>query len=154
MRSVAFTDSGSLISASRDGTVRHWRPTRTSPPAYDDTIIFQSSEFVNSLAFIHRTTAFPNGLVISGGRDTILDVRSTDSTPEQDPERLLIGHQGNICSLDSFSDDEIEYLISGSWDSSAKIWDITKGQELVTLEGHTASVWAVLAYGRDIVITG
>jgi len=33
------------------------------------------------------------------------------------------------------------------------IWDVEKGEPVATLEGHEASVWAVLAYDQDTVIT-
>lgn len=91
---------------------------------------------------------------MSGGKDTLIDVRKPGQAPDSDPERLLLGHQGNVCALDVCLDGKIPYLVSGSWDASAMVWDIEKGESTATLEGHQASVWAVLAYDQDTIITG
>lgn len=44
--------------------------------------------------------------------------------------------------------------MSGSWDASAMVWDVEKGEATATFEGHGASVWAVLAYDESTVVTG
>ena len=44
--------------------------------------------------------------------------------------------------------------MSGSWDSTAKVWEIGKWEVAVDLAGHTATVWSVLAFNQEIVITG
>ena len=67
---------------------------------------------------------------------------------------MLLGHEGNVCALDACLEADDPYIISGSWDQSAKIFSVAKGQEIATLEGHQGSVWAVLAYDKDVVLTG
>lgn len=67
---------------------------------------------------------------------------------------MLLGHEGNVCALDVCPDSKTPYLVSGSWDSSAMIWDVGKGESIATLEGHSASVWAVLAFDSKHVVTG
>lgn len=81
-------------------------------------------------------------------------MRQLGREPDADAERLLLGHQGNVCALDVCPDPTTPYLVSGSWDSSAMIWDVQKGESTVTLEGHSGSVWDVLAYDNTKVITG
>ena len=46
--------------------------------------------------------------------------------------------------------------ISGASDSTLKVWDIEKGQELLTLKGHVALVFRVAftRNGRRIVSSG
>ena len=34
------------------------------------------------------------------------------------------------------------------------VWDVAKGESTATLNGHSGSVWAVLAYDSDKVVTG
>lgn len=66
---------------------------------------------------------------------------------------MLLGHEGNICALDVSRFHTPARIVSGSWDSSARIWDVEKGESVATLEGHGAAVWAVLWYDKDTVIT-
>lgn len=51
---------------------------------------------------------------------------------------LEIGHEGAVNSLNI--DSESLTLISGSWDSTAKIWDLESGECTSTLEGHKYAV--------------
>lgn len=81
-------------------------------------------------------------------------MRQPGQPAESDAYRLLLGHQGNICTLDAWQDAKTGYLVSGSWDASAIVWDVEKGEATATFEGHGASVWAVLAYDESTVITG
>ena len=90
---------------------------------------------------------------MSGGKEAILDVRRPGQPSDQDPERILVGHSGNICALD-VCPSGTHYVVSGSWDASARLWDVEKGEEMALLEGHEAAVWAVLAFDRNMVITG
>ena len=34
-------------------------------------------------------------------------------------------------------------LLTGSWDKTARLWDVATGQEVRTLTGHRDSVWGV-----------
>ncbi len=45
-------------------------------------------------------------------------------------------------------------MVSGSWDGSARLWKIGKWECEALLEGHGGSVWSVLAYDSDTIITG
>ena len=143
-----------VLSASRDATVRVWRLTSSKPPAYDDSIAMHGSAFINSLATLPSSKDYPAGLIVSGGKDAIIDVREPGRPPDANAERMLLGHEGNVCALDVCLETEPPYVVSGSWDASARIWDIAKGESTATLEGHEGSVWAVLAYDKETVITG
>lgn len=152
VRAVVFPSSKTIFSASRDGTVRQWTLTSPKPPTYDDTIAVQSTSFVNSLAYIPPTKAYPEGFIVSAGKDTIIDVRPPGRAPDQNAERLLLGHAHNVCTLDVSADGKSIY--SGGWDKQARIWDVERGECTAELEGHEASVWAILALDQDHIITG
>lgn len=154
VRAVAFAGSDALISASRDATVRFWQRTPKAESGFDETIAHHGTAFVNSCAFIAPSPEHPSGLIVSGGKDTIIDVRPPGQPPESDAERLLLGHQSNVCALDVSPEPESRMIISGSWDASAMIWDVEKGEATAHLEGHQGSVWAVLIFDRKLVITG
>ncbi|KAG9677765.1 PFU-domain-containing protein, partial [Aureobasidium melanogenum] len=152
VRAVVSPSARCIFSASRDGTVRQWLLTSPNPPAYDDTIAVQATSFVNSLTFAAPSSAHSEGLLISAGKDTIIDVRPPLQSPDTDPERLLIGHANNVCSLDASSDGDT--LVSGGWDTQARVWSISKGECTAELKGHDAAVWAVMVFDDKTVITG
>ncbi|CAD0091551.1 unnamed protein product [Aureobasidium mustum] len=152
VRAVVSPSARCIFSASRDGTVRQWLLTSPNPPTYDDTIAVQATSFVNSLTFAAPSSTHSEGLLISAGKDTIIDVRPPFQSPDTDPERLLIGHANNVCSLDASADGDT--LVSGGWDTQARVWSISKGECTAELKGHDAAVWAVLVYDDKTVITG
>ncbi|PGH13528.1 hypothetical protein AJ80_06278 [Polytolypa hystricis UAMH7299] len=152
VRAVAFPNSKTVLSASRDATVRVWKLLSTPPPTYDYNISSHGSAFINSLAYYPPTADFPEGLIFSGGQDTIIEARQPSKPADGNAEALLLGHGHNVCAIDVCP--EGGWVVSGSWDSSAKIWRVGKWECEVTLEGHKGSVWAVLAYDNDTIVTG
>lgn len=152
MRSVVFPEPNVVLSASRDSTVRVWKLLSATPPHVDCTISSHGSDFINALAYLPPNAQFSEGLIVSGGKDTIIDVRRPGRSPEDNAEALLLGHSGNVCALDA--DPEGQWIVSGSWDAQARIWKVGKWECDAVLEGHQGSVWAVLAWAPDIVVTG
>ncbi|MBI2926534.1 MAG: serine/threonine protein kinase [Verrucomicrobia bacterium] len=57
------------------------------------------------------------------------------------PWWVLRGHRAPISSV-AFSPDG-QWVATGSWDRTAKIWEATSGQELRTLQGHMAEISSV-----------
>ena len=53
---------------------------------------------------------------------------------------MLSGHTNMVYGV-AFSPDG-RLVATASWDKTAKVWDVTSGQEVRTLFGHTAEVWA------------
>lgn len=53
---------------------------------------------------------------------------------EGNPVQELLGHEGAVNSLSQAVESE---LVSGSWDGTAKIWDVETGKVKETLTGHT-----------------
>jgi phospholipase A-2-activating protein len=135
-----------VISASRDKSVRSW--FRIGANAFSENKIYLGhTNFVNSLAFLKPTTEYTNGLIISGSSDKTINVFDLENA--QDPIYSLIGHSENVCALDVTPSG---YVVSGSWDKTAKIWK--NWQEACTLKGHSHAVWAVLAVDDDLIFTG
>lgn len=107
---------------------------------------------MNAITYLPPTSDYPDGLVISGGKDTIIDVRRPGKPPEDNAEALLLGHSHNVCALDVCIDGG--FVVSGSWDGSARLWRIGTWDCEALLEGHEGSVWTVLAYDSKTIITG
>ncbi|KAH3670257.1 hypothetical protein WICMUC_004910 [Wickerhamomyces mucosus] len=139
VKAVVSPFNDTIISASRDSTVRVW--SKNNEGQWDSTINFKSNAFINSLTFDAE-----NNLVISGGQDKLINITDLYSS-SLDSKYVLIGHDSNVCALDS-KDDQV---ISGSWDTTAKVWEnnILK----YTLEGHNASVWGVKILSKDRFLT-
>ncbi|EER40669.1 ubiquitin homeostasis protein lub1 [Histoplasma capsulatum H143] len=152
VRAVAFPDPNTVLSASRDATVRVWKLTSTPPPFYDYTISSHGSAFINSLAYYPPSSDHPDGLIFSGGQDTIIEAREPGKPADANATAMLLGHSHNVCSIDVCP--EGKWVVSGSWDSSAKLWKIGKWECEVTFEGHQGSVWAVLAFDQNTIVTG
>ncbi|KAK0628316.1 PUL domain-containing protein [Bombardia bombarda] len=153
VRAVCFPTGSIVLSASRDHTVRLWRKTSKSP-AYDDTITSQGHGYINSLTFIRPTPNYPDGLIVSSGAEPVIEVKKPTSTSTENAERLLVGHGNNVCALDASPKGSI--VVSGSWDGKAIVWRTDKWEMAHHLihEGDVKSVWAVLAYDENTVITG
>lgn len=119
---------------------------------YDCTIKTHGKEFVNSLAIVPSSPAFPEGLIVSSGKDQIIDVRQPNKALGDDADALLLGHISNVCALDASVDGK--FIVSGSWDADARVWEVGKWDDSTVLPGHEASVWAVLCYDNATIITG
>lgn len=152
VRGVSFPTSKAVLSASRDGTVRIWNLLSGNPPLYDATISSNTTAFVNCVTYLPPTPQFPEGLIVSGGKDTVIEVRLPSKKPEDNAEALLLGHSHNVCSLDV--DPAGRFIVSGSWDAEARIWLAGKWECEAVLKGHEGSVWAVLAFDSETIITG
>ncbi|KAH8701794.1 putative polyubiquitin binding protein [Talaromyces proteolyticus] len=152
VRAVAFLNSKVVSTASRDATVRIWKQISSPPPTYDCTIASHGSGFINSLAYYPPTSEYPEGLIFSGSQDTIIDARQPSKASDDNADAMLLGHGHNVCSIDVCS--EGEWIVSGSWDATARLWRVGNWATEVVFDGHQGSVWAVLAYDKYTVITG
>ncbi|SLM34914.1 polyubiquitin binding protein (doa1 ufd3) [Lasallia pustulata] len=150
VRGVVFPHPSFVLSASRDATVRLWKLLSNRPPRYDCTVSTHGSAFINAVAYLPPSSTYPDGLILSGGKETLVEARQPGK-PEENAEALLLGHESNVCALDVSA--EGGWVVSGSWDASARVWRVGKWECEALLEGHEGSVWDVLAYDRETIIT-
>lgn len=103
-----------------------------------------------------QAEGYDEGLVVSGGQDTIIEVRKPTAAPSDNAERLLIGHSHNVCALDVSP--KGTWIVSGGWDGQARVWSVGKWETELLLKHDSdesvKSVWAVLALDENIVVTG
>ncbi|KAI1623289.1 protein phosphatase [Exophiala viscosa] len=152
VRGVLLPDPSFAATASRDGTTKVWKRTSTTPPSYDPSESSQGAQFKTCLAYVPPSKEFQDGLILSAGQDALIEARQPTSTAEVNADAIMVGHSHQVCSLDVCA--EANYFVSGSWDSTAKVWEIGRWEVAFDLPGHTATVWSVLAYDRETILTG
>ncbi|KEF60448.1 uncharacterized protein A1O9_02009 [Exophiala aquamarina CBS 119918] len=152
VRAVLLPDPSFAITASRDGSTRVWKRTSESPPLYDSMESSHGAQFKTCLAYVPPSKEFADGLILSSGQDALIEARQPALTADVNADAIMVGHANQVCSLDVCASSN--YFVSGSWDSTAKVWEVGRWEAAVELHGHTATVWAVLAYSRDTIVTG
>ena len=91
-------------------------------------------------------------MILSGGQEPIVEARQPGKVAEDNADALLLGHSHNVCAIDVNA--EAGYVVTGSWDQSARVWPVGRWESDIVLDGHKGSVWAVLAFDKDTIITG
>ena len=134
VKDLVAIDNNKIASVSRDGAVRVWNKSESGNGNnhWESTTIYSTAHFLNSICYDKN-----NQVVYYGGKDCLINGHSIFATLGEISEPLytLVGHKSNICSLDLYENE----LISGSWDSTAKIW--SNGVCKYTLSGHGGPVW-------------
>lgn len=93
-------------------------------------------------------------LLVAAGLFLFLDDESSAEQGDSEPAYVLEipAHQEQAVLKLAISPDGTR-LISGGEDNVARVWDLTTGQQLYELEGHTADVYAV-GYSGTRLFTG
>ncbi|RKF83591.1 Ubiquitin homeostasis protein lub1 [Golovinomyces cichoracearum] len=152
VRGVLYPTSKVIVSASRDKTTRLWNRDSEEHSTYETRIVSFSGHWLNAVTYLPPNKEYPKGLLFAGGKDLIIEVRNPTSTPEENAEALLLGHSNAICSLDL--DPAGKFVVSGAWDNQARIWSVGRWECESILDEHEGSVWAVLAYDSETIVTG
>ncbi|XP_056605454.1 phospholipase A-2-activating protein [Triplophysa dalaica] len=136
LAATAYPD-GAFVSVSRDRTARVWVPDSSGNKGFMEMQCMNGhANFVSCVCIIAPNETYPRGLIATGGHDNNICVFSLD---RPDPLFTLKGHKNTVCTL---SAGKFGTLLSGSWDTTAKVWLSEKC--MMTLQGHTAAVWAVV----------
>ncbi|CAG5929311.1 unnamed protein product [Menidia menidia] len=134
---AACFPEGAFISVSRDRTGRVWVPNSSPDKGFTEMhCVSGHSNFVSCVCVISPNETYPRGLIASGGNDNNICVFTLD---QPQPIFTLQGHKNTVCTLSS---GKFGTLLSGSWDTTAKVWLNEKC--MMTLQGHSAAVWAVV----------
>ncbi|XP_040273113.1 phospholipase A-2-activating protein isoform X1 [Bufo bufo] len=136
-----------FVSVSRDRSARLWVPDSPSRGFIELNRMKGHSNFVSCVCYIPPSDTYPRGLIATGGNDHNICVFSLNSA---DPLYILKGHKNTVCSLSS---GKFGTLLSGSWDTTGKVW--LNDKCMMTLQGHTAAVWAVkILPEQGLMLTG
>uniref|UniRef100_A0A452HA80 Phospholipase A-2-activating protein n=1 Tax=Gopherus agassizii TaxID=38772 RepID=A0A452HA80_9SAUR len=138
---------GGFVSVSRDRTARLWAPDGPNRGFTEMHCMRGHSNFVSCVCIIPSSDIYPRGLIATGGNDHNICIFTLDNTA---PLYVLKGHKNTVCSLSS---GKFGTLLSGSWDTTAKVW--LNDKCMMTLQGHTAAVWAVkILPEQGLMLTG
>ncbi|XP_048826154.1 phospholipase A-2-activating protein isoform X1 [Brienomyrus brachyistius] len=145
---TAVFPAGAFVSVSRDRTGKVWVPNSSPDRGFTEMHCIRGhNSFVSCVCIIAPNDSYPRGLIATGGNDHIICVFSLD---RPDPLFTLKGHKNTVCSL---SAGKFGTLLSGSWDTTAKVW--LNDKCMMTLQGHTAAVWAVVILPEQgLMLTG
>lgn len=102
------------------------------PSASLHPVEYQHNHSVTALLSIPGT-----GLYATGCKDAI--IRLFDVKTHQ-LQGTLEGHEKPVTSLAVATTGDQQYLLSGSWDGTAKVWDVTRRAMMATLRDHENSV--------------
>ncbi|MEM7133965.1 MAG: NB-ARC domain-containing protein [Chloroflexota bacterium] len=150
---IAFSPDGqTLASASIDLTIRLW-DVRTGKCL---KILTGHTDHIRSVAFRpvpkehpEATERLPYGAQMLASSSYAHIIYLWDLTAPRGSKitfDLLSGHTASVWSV-AFSPDG-QWLVSGSMDKTARLWDVQRGKCLKILSGHTSSVLSV-AFSAD-----
>ncbi|XP_062460389.1 phospholipase A-2-activating protein [Pezoporus occidentalis] len=138
---------GGFVSVSRDRTARLWALDGLNRRFTEIHCMSGHSNFVSCVCIIPPSELYPRGLIATGGNDHNICVFTIDNPA---PLYILKGHKNTVCSLSS---GKFGTLLSGSWDTTAKVW--LNDRCMMTLQGHTAAIWAVIILPEQgLMLTG
>ena len=147
IRSLTQSAAGEFIfSGGEDACARKFTVKQQSGEVEPCDVVIQHNHWVTALTSLAPGGAiYPDGCIVTGCRDGVIRVYSLDGAQLMQ----LQGHSGGVTS---FSWLDAGKLISGSWDGTARVWDLSSGVESLTLSGHENGV-SVLALPDGVIAT-
>uniref|UniRef100_A0A1A9WEX5 Phospholipase A-2-activating protein n=1 Tax=Glossina brevipalpis TaxID=37001 RepID=A0A1A9WEX5_9MUSC len=129
-----------IATGSRDKSTKLWRPFGKE---YLESVTLQDHKNFVSCVFYHETEHW----LCTGSNDATVCIYLENGGLL--PILILKGHLSTVCSIASGVKERS--LITGSWDTTARIWTIdeTGSFSFVQLKGHEAAVWAVASMPKS-----
>ena len=148
--SVAFSPDGKTVAAlpGRTGSVSLWcSKTGHKVAGMNFTPMTHSPAF--SVAFSQWHGMKVKAILAAGCADGAIYLwESSTGESYKEPIDRLTGDRDLVSSLACTADGSM--LVSGSYDCSARLWDVSKKQQLMRFNGHTGYVLSVATTGNKI----
>jgi WD40 repeat protein len=164
VNTIAITPDGSrAISASDDYTVRVWNlrsgeelSTLSHAGPVNDVAVTPDGRRAVSASDDSNLKVWDIGTgaeLYKLGDDTVSLPASGGSQDVQPTDSRALGHTTWVSSVAVTPDGK--HAVSGSWDHTLRVWDLSNGRELHVLSGHTKGITAVAITqdGRHAVST-
>ncbi|TPP56316.1 Phospholipase A-2-activating protein [Fasciola gigantica] len=149
VRVVSHYSKTTIISGSRDFTVRTWQLSEEGSDYTLGDLLKGHTNYVTALA-VYKPEDPIDHLIYTGSNDKLIRAFAVG---QENAKFVLKGHEDTVCGL---CVDPFGTVISVSWDKTAKIWK--NGTCLLTIKGHEAAVWCVLyVFGFELecqIVTG
>ena len=146
LRIVACNNNGLVVTGSFDRTCAFYQCD--SKGNYN---FLKDTHYHDDFIYIVRPDVLNHGF-FSGGKDKRIIYMDNEGNPLGEYYGENNGHTGTVCSI-SQSKCNPNIFISGSWDTTAIIWDINQQVSLNVLQGHAYAV-TVLALPNSNYVTG
>jgi phospholipase A-2-activating protein len=146
LRTVACNNNGLVVTGSFDRTCAFYQCD--SKGNYN---FLKDTHYHDDFIYIVRPDVLNHGF-FSGGKDKRIIYMDNEGNPLGEYYGENNGHTGTVCSI-SQSKCNPNIFISGSWDTTAIIWDINQQVSLNVLQGHAYAV-TVLALPNSNYVTG
>jgi WD40 repeat protein len=129
--SLTHASNATFATAGVDRTIKLWR--------LDGTLL---ETLTGHAAAVWDVRFLPGDRLVSASGDATLKIWRSDGTLVQ----TLEGHRAGVYSIDLSSDGR--WLVSGGWDTTAKLWHAEDGSLVRTFDRHQGIVWDV-AFSSD-----
>lgn len=151
MRAVAQLDSGTLVTGAMDSVARLWAVDESGAgfSPIESASVYDHEHWVTAAVRLApgALPECPAGGFATGCMDKKIRVFGL----EGERVALLEGHEAGVISLALSADGR--RLLSGSWDGTARVWDLQTKQCLQVLPGHENGV-CVLELPDGSLVTG
>ena len=139
LRTVACNNKGIVVSGSFDKTCAFFMKTEENGPY----VHMKSTNYHDDYIYIVRPELRDMGF-FSGSKDAKIIFMDNEGNPLGE----YIGHTSTVSDI---SQAESETFISGSWDTTARIWDINSQKCLYVLKDHAYAVSTLALEGRRYI---
>ncbi len=147
VRSISSYPGNCLVSGSRDKTVKLWGCDGNGQVWSTQVTYEGHKSYVSCLAIMPPNETHPDGLIYTGSNDAMIRAYVPHNCS---PDHVLQGHSANVSSLFVSKN---QTLLSGSWDTTARVW--LNQKTVMTLKDHEAAVWCgVIMSEVGLMVTG
>lgn len=144
MRAICALENDVVLTGAMDATAKSWLPSADGGSGYE---ALEAATLFDHEHWVTAAVRLPGGGFATGSMDKKVRLFAADGAREAE----LAGHEGGVISLAVSPCGR--WLLSGSWDGSARVWDLRSRQCAHVLPDHENGV-CVLALPDGSVVTG